>query len=40
MNLGDLYVRLEILLHNIWDDGDTEELLMEFQQFVKDQLKE
>lgn len=40
MNLGDLYVRLEILLHNIWDDGNTEELLMEFQQFVKEQLKE
>lgn len=40
MNLGDLYVRLEILLHNIWDDGNTEELLMEFQQFVKEQIKE
>lgn len=39
MNLGDLFVHLEILLHNVWDDGDTETLLMDFQQYVKEQLE-
>lgn len=39
MNMGDFYIKLEIMLHNVWDDGDTESLLMEFQNFVKEQLE-
>jgi maltose-binding protein MalE len=41
MNMGDLYTRLEILLHEVWDNEDsTESLLMEFQQHVKEQLEQ
>lgn len=39
MTLGDYYIELEILLHTVWDDnGDTTELLSNFQNFVVTQI--
>lgn len=39
MTLGDYYIELEILLHNIWDqNGDIMELLNNFQNFITTQL--
>lgn len=39
MNLGDFYVRLEILMHNVWDGGSVEELLPQFENYVREQLE-
>lgn len=39
MSLGDYYIQMDILLHTVWDDnGDVDELLENFQNFVITQL--